>query len=201
MPRLMREGAHMTSLHEYFLTTRGMKAVRAELCSKYEWFLHASAADAFDSIKNSGLKLYHPGTDFSVDASAVKKHFGNEKIPVVALHPQGSCDALPNRGGMYFLMAVHRDNLPTTIGLDWSFGYYWGQPDEIKRREPKKTNKQIFCQVVQDSGVVVCYEPIPSAALRVWCKETLRENPASWPLISDVGTGEIETFRRGIITD
>jgi len=178
-------------LLEHYLTPAGMVEARADLCSRYEWFLHVSDVGLFDTIKKEGLKPNNPGC---TPHSLATKYLGSKAHEILCLRPLSTFDMTPRRGTYRFVLAVGNEHLPDLIGLDWSYSGAWNLACIIKSDAPKMSDAQVFCEVVRRWGSVVSYDGIPASALRVRCNEMKEDDPAEWPDLTSVERENVHVF-------
>ncbi|ESY72776.1 hypothetical protein X743_14445 [Mesorhizobium sp. LNHC252B00] len=148
------------------------------LTRKHSWYLHASDPANFEDIKAGGLETRFPGGSVP---DIVKDRFGTTAKQVLCLRPIGTEDPTGSRSSERFLLAVERNFLPLSIGLDWSFVGTWTLPDILRADDPKMTDDEIFYEVVRRRGSVLSYDGIPASNIRVWCKGSGCDAPSTWP--------------------
>jgi len=181
----------MPTIVAELLTVAGMASARTALTAKYEWFLHVKPVSQFNHVKEKGLEPRNQGCTAEPEVLAARGAGGSN---IVCLRPIGTFDTTPRRGNTMYMMALHRDDLPTTVGLDFSYSGTWTLPAIIKNDCPTATNDDIFCEVVRRRGSVITYEPIPKEALRVWTTGKPQNDPSQWPRLVDVERGDIKEF-------
>ncbi len=185
------EAQDSSPLLERYLTPSGMAAAHAALIERYAWFLHVSDADLFATIKSEGLKPNNPGC---AAPDLVLKHLKDKAQKVLCLRPQSTFDTTPQRGNSRFVLAVGKQDLPTTIGLDWSYGGAWNLAGIIKSDAPKMSDEQVFCEVVRRWGSVITYDGIRASALRVRCEGMAEDDPAAWRELPTVERKDLYVF-------
>ena len=181
----------MADINDEFLSVAGMASAHAALVGKHEWFLHVKETQRFDQIKSKGIEPRNPGCAVpNVVVTAVGPNAGE----IVCLRPKGTFDTTPSRGKKMFMMAVRRDALPKTIGLDWSYDGSWTLAPILRKEAPAMPNEEIFCEVVRRRGSVVSYEGIPLDKISVWTKGIPNDDPSKWPKLSVVDLTQVEQF-------
>jgi hypothetical protein len=113
---------------------------------------------------------------------------------MIFLRPLGTFDSTPRRGEKMFAMAIHRDALPTTVTLDWTYNGTWSLPSIIKADFPGLGNEAIFCEVVARRGSVAIYQSIPRELLKVRTKGQPADDPSKWTRLVDADIAEVEQF-------
>jgi hypothetical protein len=181
----------MADIDEELLTRPGMAAAHAALIANYEWFLHIKPVRKFDAIKKGGLHPRSQGCPTNQRVAAAMKGNVDEMI---FFRPLGTFDSTPRRGEKMFTMAIHRDALPATLTVDWTYGGTWGLASLIKADTPALTNEVIFCEVVRRRGSVAVYQTIPREVLKVWTKGQPADDPSKWPRLICTDIGEVEQF-------
>jgi hypothetical protein len=98
-----------------------------------------------------------------------------------------------------FKMAIHRDALPKRIGLDCTFGGTFECAAAMRARNPNLSRGQVFLAMVTNREVVISYDAIPAADLRV-CTEALRDNsPSDWPPLLGADLKNVEIFKPDLV--
>ena len=165
-----------------------MAAARAALTAKYEWFLHLKPISEFAAIKGGGIEPRSQGCPMNKSiAAAIGKSAGK----MIFLRPIGAFDSTPRRGQKLFAMALHRDALPKTLTVDWTFGGTWTLGPEIRRDAPTLSNEEIFCEVVRRRGSVAIYQAIPQNLLRVLTINVPDGAPSQWPELIKTDVGQV----------
>jgi hypothetical protein len=180
----------MADINEELLTVSGMAAARAALVAKYEWFLHIKPIRKFEIIKNGGLLPRRQGCPTHPSVAAAISGNVDEMI---FFRPLGTFDSTPRRGEKMFAMTIHRDALPTTVTLDWTYSGTWSLASIIKTDFPGLANEAIFCEVVARRGSVAVYQSIPRE-LKVWTKGRPADDPSTWPRLICADIGQVEQF-------
>jgi hypothetical protein len=181
----------MADIQEELLTAAGMAAARAALIAKYEWFIHIKPVRKFEMIENGGLQPRRQGCQTSPSVAAAISGNVDEMI---FFRPLGTIDSTPRRGEKVFVMAIHRDALPTTVTLDWTYGGTWSLASIIKADCPGLSNEGIFCKVVTRRGSVAVYKTIPRELLKVRTKGQPPDDPSSWSRLVDTEITDLEQF-------
>lgn len=176
----------LTALTQEYLSIDGMKSARSVLAEKFPWFLHVSTVDKFCSIRSNGLLPKNPGS-FPPENVSVPNQ-------IVCLRPIGSHDTTPNRSDPRFLVALNKENLPSFIGLDWSYVGCWELANQIYVDDPKRHPDEIFSDVARRMGSIISYKEIPPTVLRVWVYGTNNNEPESWPLIQCCNENEVVIY-------
>lgn len=178
-------------MNEELLTPAGIASARALLLNKHEWFLHVKPIAQFDAIKAQGLQPRHQGCAAKPEVIAA---LGDAAVNIICLRPKGTFDTTPRRGQTMYLMAVHRDDMPARLGLDWSYDGNWTLTPILQHDHPNASKEEIFCEIIRRRGSVVSYDAIPATALRVWNKGASQDDPAQWPKITEVEAAHVEQF-------
>jgi hypothetical protein len=184
----------MTDINKALLTTAGMASARAELTKRHEWFLHAKPTSRFGEIKVYGLAPRRQDYLLNDDAKTVLSALGQNAEKIICLRPKDTFDTTPRGNELMFLMALHRDALPPTITLDWTYVGNLSLVPVLNHGHLEWTKEQIFCEVVRRRGSVVIYDHISTNALRVWAKGTDKNDPSTWPTIISVDLSVVEQF-------
>jgi hypothetical protein len=184
----------MTNFHAELLTPAGMADVRDAAVGAYAWFTHAGTIDQFDAIQKDGLKPTWPHAHMTPDE--VTAAFGDVGKNILCLSPYPKTIPLMlNKGGKsVFKLGLPADKLPARVGVDWSFGGTWNLTTENRQSVNGATRGQVFLSVLKRREVIVSYDGIPAADLKV-CTEAVRDKPPSeWPELIDVDFKDVAIF-------
>jgi hypothetical protein len=178
--RFLKREISMTSIHVDLLAPAGMTEARTAAIDAFSWFTHASTTDQFGSIQKDGLKPKWPK---SIPPQEVIDSIGDDGRNIICLSPYPKQTLLfLNKGGKSaFKLALPANKLPVRVGVDWSFGGTWDLTLSIHRHMNGALLRQVFVSVLRDREVIIAYDAIPAADLKV-CTEALRDkNPSDWP--------------------
>jgi hypothetical protein len=187
-----KSGRMSGDIHTKLLMPEGMEAARTALIARYQWFVHQSSCEAFESIQRTGLERRRDAGPPELVAKMVKDNPDH----LVFLNPLGSNLRHDGTGEPpRFRMAVSSADIPKRPGLDWSMSYYpWNLAAQLKGEQPNRDNADIFVECVQRSGSVLFYDPIPPSVLRVCPKANPNADPLDWPALSAVTCSDIAEF-------
>jgi hypothetical protein len=173
------------------LSPDGMKEGHAAVIAAYEWFTHASKVDRFEEIKTKGLDLKNPGGT----EEEVVHVLGNAGRHIVCLsvYPKRS-NMLLNKGAALFKIALHRDALPVRVGIDSTFGGTYAAAYRTKQRNPGLSRADVILAMVKDRDIVISYDPIPAAALRVCPKAAPDAAPSDWTMLVGTDLADVAIF-------
>jgi hypothetical protein len=157
-----------------------MPEARRALANRFDWYSHVTWRCKEPDIRQSGLECRSP-----LEARAprlIVDILGERAHTIACLHPFGArLPLFPERGINPLRLAVHRDDLPSQIGLDWSYDTVFDLADVLHDENPQRDPVEIFVEVVDRRGSVACYEPIPVAALRYHVEGLPTDDPSEWP--------------------
>jgi len=164
------------------LLTDLMPAARRALASRFEWYSHVTWRCKEPGIRDSGLQCHMPSETRA--PQAIVDVLGEKAHKIACLHPFGAKLALfPERGENPLRLAVHQSDLPTEIGLDWSYGGAFNLADLLHDADPTRETVGIFVEVVDRWGSVACYQPVQRTCLRVHVGDLPILDPTDWPML------------------
>lgn len=171
------------------LTASGMALAHDALVRTYDWFLHETSVDHLASLRCGGLEARVQATAYEVDDVDLLP-----SLKIICLHPKGS-SLIPrgSAGTARIRLALGKIDLPTRIGLDWSYASCWNLARLIQD-EHGGSDDSIFLEVVRRSGSIVCYDDILPGKLRLCCKDSDENDPCTWPLLGDASDETIRQF-------
>jgi len=174
------------------LTPQGIALFRRTVTDHYGWFMHESAFERVDTIRREGLQPRNPGC--GVPDVVVSTFKGSDGI--VCLNPLGSRHAKSSHAGHIFRMGIRAADLPPRLGIDWSYPESWSLRGVTDAQLAGFGRDGAILYVVDDTGSIASYDPIPASVLRVCTKGKHGLFPSTWPLLSSVGNDEIFTIDR-----
>jgi hypothetical protein len=81
-------------------------------------------------------------------------------------------------------LAMRATDLPTRVGLDWSYPYNWDLAETIRVDNPEMDSSAVAVEVARRSGSVVSYDVIPAYQLLICPPDGDINDPATWiPLV------------------
>jgi hypothetical protein len=178
-------------IHERLLSQDGMHAGRAAVVEKYEWFVHATPLRNFPSIKAAGLDPRQPEVSHPIAEVLAARGENGRRIVCLSPYPRRN-SLLLNKGEGLFKVAVHRENLPLAVGVDWSLGETAQLTSNLA--EGNDNLGRIFLAVVENREVILSYEPIPASALRVCPKRNPTLPPVEWPVLLGTELEDVAEF-------
>jgi hypothetical protein len=179
-------------VHRELLDPAGMSALRDVLIGRFGWFFHTTRKSALLSIRSEGLRPIAPDGYFLADLpNVVREVIGDGAERVVCLSPQGSLrmnvdksSALDPDAPEMAHLAMRATDLPTRVGLDWSYPYSWNLVETIRVDNPEMDSSAVAVEVAQRSGSVVSYDVIPAHQLLICPPDGDINDPATWiPLV------------------
>ena len=176
-----------TELERRFFDPAMIKEIRVRLADGLKWYRHITGRDRLDSIATEGLQRRNPVWDGFKPDDEVCAAFGDDAGNIVCLYPFGTFEARPapsDSGDA--ILAIHADDLPERIGLDWSYSGVYGKADGVRQLAPHLSDAEVFVEVVKKRGSVACFDPIPADAIRIWIEGQPTDNPQGWPFLRDV---------------
>jgi hypothetical protein len=192
----MRE-AMTSKIHERLLSPEGMLVGRAAVVERYEWFIHATPLCKFPSIQATGLEPRQPEASHPI-AEVLAARENGQKIVCLSPHPRRHPLLLNKGEGVrLFKVAVHRDDLPASVGVDWSFGGTTELAADLAEGNDKLA--EIFLRVIEDREVILSYEPIPASALRVFPKANPALPPSEWPMLMDTELADVAELKPDLV--
>ncbi len=165
-------------IYDRLLEPKAMNAAWTALVSRYSWFKHRSVLNNFESIKKLGLEPRDPGHVGYERSRLELSQLGPLCRSIICLSPFEV--ELPLHGSR-FCVAVHRDHLPSTVAMDYSFPDTWKDAAQLKSTSPQLDDAAIFTRVVSGAGSFACYDPIAPEYLRVWVASAPIDRPEEWP--------------------
>lgn len=178
-------------LFEYFLSPEGMEQARRELCKTFPFFLHGTPLKNVPLIRDGGLRPTNPG---SRPPNVVQRRITDGADQVLCLRPFRTQKILLGKNPPLIKFAISSEDLPTRIGLDWSYDGCWSLAPIIHESDTHKLPEVIFTEVAQRRGSIVSYDRIDSSVLRVCPQEAPDSHISSWPLLSQVLDEQIARF-------
>jgi hypothetical protein len=183
----------MNDFLRYLLAPEGMAEGWTAVTERWKWFTHASARRDFDLFRANGIEPRWP--DGGIPPDELLDARGREGLAIVCLsvYPKNN-GVLLSKGDWLFKMAVHRDDLPRSVGIDCTFGGTYANAAQLRAQRPDLSVGDIFRATVYDREVVITYERVPPEVLRV-CPKTAPDAPLSeWPRIVDCNVDDVALF-------
>jgi hypothetical protein len=183
------------------LTRQGIILVRDALISEYRFFTHVSPVRNFESIKRDGLSRRTPdGFNPSRLPPVVRASIPDDPDKVVCLWPRGSLNMNVQKHEPTFVLALASEALPPRLGLDWSHDS-WSMACVRRQDAPQRPSIDIFLEVVQGSGSVVSYDPVPPISLLVRPKgSSVTSDPSHWQALPNTTKEQIEIVPALLVT-
>jgi hypothetical protein len=183
----------MDELRDELLTPPGMVFFRQTIADHYVWLTHEAPFECIDNtIRKDGIQPRKP-------ARAVPS-LVTDRIPnyqsIVCLNPNKSQPAGSSHVGHVFRMGVRASDLPARVGLDWSYPDNWDMRHISAQQIHDFGKDGAILYVMDQTGSVASYDPIPASALRVCTRGKHGLYPSTWPLLSSVGNEDVMTFDR-----
>jgi hypothetical protein len=153
-------------VHRELLDPAGMSALRDALIGRFGWFFHTTRKSALPSIRSEGLRPIMPDGYFLADLpNVIRETIGDGAKRVVCLSPQGSLQMNVDKSSVLdpdapemAHLAMRATDLPTRVGLDWSYPYNWNLAETI--RVDNLDSSAVAVEVARRSGSVVSYDVI-----------------------------------------
>lgn len=183
---------------EELLSPEGMAEGRAAVVAAYEWFTHARTEDQFETIKMNGIPLSWPGgpvPQIQLDALGSD---GN-RIICLSTYPKHTPLLLNKGGARMFKLALHRDAMPERVALDCTFSGTYEQAANLRAANPVVSRGAIFLDIVRNREVIVTFDTIPPAVLRV-CPQTAPDaSPWDWPMLVNTDVADVAFFEPDLV--
>jgi hypothetical protein len=156
-------------LHRELLDPAGMSALRDALIGRFGWFFHTVRKSALLSIRSEGLRPIMPNGYFLAGLpNVVRVVIGDGAERVVCLSPQGSLHMNVDKSSVLdpdapemAHLAMRATDLPTRVGLDWSYPHNRNLAETIRVDNPEMDSSAVAVEVARRSGSVVSYDVIP----------------------------------------
>lgn len=167
------------NIHERLLCDAGMRSARQALIDRYKWFYHTTEKRLFEQIQREGLTRKEPFAEFP---EIVRNKLGSSARCVVCLWPPETREMRISKQPPWIRVAISASDLPSRIGLDWSYRDWWNRAPEFASAMDLT---DVFLKVVREAGSVVSYEHIPASCLRVCPANAPNSDPSDWPLLPE----------------
>ena len=175
------------------LSPAGMTEGHGAVVATWEWFTHASARRDLERIKAKGIELKWPDGGFPPEELIAVRGYNHKEIVCLSIYPKNNT-VLLSKGDWLFKMALHRDDLPKSVGIDCTFGSTYEMAARWREEQSAASDGDIFREVVRNREVVISYEPIAPGVLRV-CPEAAPDAPLSeWPRLVDTVLDDVALF-------
>jgi len=169
---------------------KDMPGVRSALIDQYQWFIHTTPEENIKSISSTGLEARSD----DIAPSEVQKMFNLKRVPILCLHPLGATICPKGACNNYILpigspdpksvsLAVMGRNLPSRLGLDWS--YEWRLISNRFKMYSQDSITEFTLRIANEFGSIVSYDNIPSQNLRIFNKGNAPDNPDTWMPLTD----------------
>lgn len=164
------------------LLTDLMPEARRALANRFAWYSHVTWRCKEPDIRQSGLECRSPQEARA--RQEIVALLGERAHEIACLHPFGAKQKLYlDRGENPLRLAVHKEDLPSELGLDWSYDGAFNLADILHDADPARDPAGIFVEVVDRWGSVACYQPVPNTALRVHVGDLPIDDPSDWPML------------------
>jgi hypothetical protein len=166
---------------------KNMPRVRAALCNQFTTFVHTTPLANLDDVRKYGLG---PREDAAVPEE-VAEILGPKARAILCLHPIGASQfPRGTREGPFITLALHKEQLPKIVGLDWS--YCW--PSIRHALHAADDIMAVVRETAHRYGSIVSYQPIPPEHLRVFCSGDAPAAPLGWRMLENANDNEIYSF-------
>jgi hypothetical protein len=184
----------MTNVHIDLLAPAGMTEARTAAIGAYGWFTHSRTTEQFDTIQKDGLEPTWPQSHMTPQEVIDAIGDGGKNIICLSPYPKKTPLLLNKGGKSAFKLAVPANKLPARVGVDWSFGGTWDLTISNHRYMNGAPLGQVFLSVLRSREVIISYDAIPAADMKV-CTEALRDKPPSdWPDLVGVAFKDVAIF-------
>jgi hypothetical protein len=170
-------------LYAKLQTPEGMALFRRTIADHYAWLTHDARFERLVCIRKTGIQPRNPERPEENLVSGVR--------PIACLNPVGSIPAGSSSSGLIFRLGLRSRDLPASVTLDWSY-----PANRSLRHISEEQIRQLgedgaILYVVDGTGAVASYEPIPATVLRVCTRGKHGRFPSTWRMLADVRDEEI----------
>lgn len=171
-------------VYEYLLSDDGMGALRERIILENEWFFHETENINLQSIQNSVLEP-RPRTD-TIYPPPCKTKSLTATTPILCFCPISSPISWKGvvGNGPTTTLALNKINVPTNIGLDFTFPQHWNTVQQYMSTIKGANQIDAAVHAIYKCGVIVFYTSLQPETLRVQVEDT--KNPQEWPLLKDL---------------
>jgi hypothetical protein len=153
------------------------------LLENFAWFTHTTPAANLSSIRSHGLEPREPGSVYFPNALVNSRYA--RAIVCLAPHPIARPWNALRHDPPYTRLALASSDLPTDIGLDWSYQAPWNRAGDLADERPGDADASILVRASIEYGVFVSYRKLEASCLRVFAVGTDINAPGTWPRLAD----------------
>jgi hypothetical protein len=160
------------------------EAFRAAFNKRWQWSTHETAMWRLQSVRGHGLVPKNPGAV----SDEVSKLVDERARDIVCLRPYGvTAGTGSSFPGVRAVLAVRSSDLPRRLVLDWSHSGSMELAREWGGR--KQRAEELCCDIAAELGSAATIAIILPRLLRIRSKYCT-DNPADWPLLRELKTGD-----------